>query len=81
MSLWVSQTPSDQAPLGLNALGQIRWPRVLLYIPSVHSPHRPHLEVRDIDTRMTLMAPFEPNKSWFPGMLQRAVGEPLVREC
>ena len=78
MSLWVSQTPGDQAPLGLNALGQIRWPRVLLYIPSVHSPHRPHLEVRDIDTRMTLMAPFEPNESWFPGMLQQAVGEPLV---
>ena len=29
--LWFSLTPSDQAPLGLNALGQTRWPRVLLY--------------------------------------------------
>ena len=29
--LWFSMRPSDKAPLGLNALGQTRWPRVLLY--------------------------------------------------
>ena len=77
--LWFSLTPSDQAPLGLDALGQTRWPRVLLYA------YPPYSRLEDLlrrfereSARMILVAPYEPRSSWFPRMLQWAEGEPFV---
>ena len=77
--LWFSLTPSDQAPLGLNALGQTQWPLVLLYAYPPYSLLVDLLwRIEDEGKQVILVAPYEPREGWFPRMLQWAEGEPLV---
>ena len=69
--LWFSLSPTDCAPLGVNALGLEPWPRVLLY---AFPPYRllPGLLDRfeAEGHRLILVAPFETSNSWFPRMVR-----------
>lgn len=76
--LWFSMSPSDEAPLGLNALSMERWPEGLLY---AYPPYSclPNLlrRFRRENARLILVALFEPNESWFSEMSRWVEGERL----
>ena len=76
--LWFSMSPSDEAPLGLNALSMERWPEGLLYAYPPYSCLPDLLRrFRRENARLILVAPFEPNESWFSEMSRWVEGERL----
>ena len=67
--LWFSLSPSEEPPMGTNALGQERWPEGLLYAYPSYFLLVDLLErFKGENSRMILVAPYEPNESWFSGM-------------
>ena len=63
--LWYSMSPSDEAPLGVNALGPDPWPGKLLYAFPPYS-RLFDLMVRFERTggRLFLVAPYETSNPW-----------------
>ena len=76
--LWYSMSPSDEAPLGVNALGPDPWPGKLLYA------FPPYSRLFDLmcrfersGGRLILVAPYETSNTWFPLLVPWIQGERL----
>ena len=68
MPPWVLYVAERRAPDG-DELGQERWPEGLLYAYPPYSLLLDLLErFKGENSRMILVAPYEPNESWFSGM-------------
>ena len=76
--LWFSLNPSDNPPLGVNALGTEPWPQGLLYaFPPVDLLPEVVGRVNRTGASVILVAPCNPGSSWYPNMVAMAKREPF----
>ena len=73
--LWFSLYPSDDPPLGVNAMGMAPWPQALLYaFPPVELIPAVVDRIRGTGASVILVAPTNPGSLWYPGVVSMARG-------
>ena len=77
--LWFSLSPTDNPPMGTDALGQTRWQASLLYaFPPIRLISATLDRIRRERASVILIAPDSPGAVWYPDLRELAIADPWL---